>query len=460
MTHSRQHAGSVPLRLERGRRASYTCSRRQLMGLGMGSLATAMPLLASLRSARAGGAPIRRFVFVYTPNGTVPEEFWPTSGEGEAFDTLGAITAPFESLRSRLLFLRGLDLSVTSIGPGGPHQRGMGALLTGRELQNGDFVGGDGSHAGWANGQSLDQHMGAVLRDETLFGTLELGVRATSAEVRGRLSYAGPAEPLPPINTPLETYQRVFSGVVDLEPSTRARRVLVSSALQELYGAVAPQVSVADRQKFEQHQDALSGIERRLEQLGLANNCSSPSMPAAMAEDDEETMVDVTRLQFDLLATALACDVTRVATVQLSDAINDIRFPWIDSMGTGHSLSHAGDSDESARAQLIARGAWYAEQIAHFVSKLADIPDGEGTLLDSTIVLWGNELGIGNVHSLTDIPFLMIGGGGYFGTERLVNFGGAPHNRLLVSIAQAMGLSMERFGHPDMASGALPGLAI
>jgi hypothetical protein len=149
-----------------------------------------------------------------------------------------------------------------------------------------------------------------------------------------------------------------------------------------------------------------------------------------------------------------------VASVQFSTAINAIPFPWLGSTAEGHNLSHRGPSDTAARDQLVARASWYVEKVAYLVRQLDAISEGDRTLLDNTVLVWGNELSVGSTHSHKDVPFLTIGSaGGYFKTGRYLELGGVPNNRLLVSILNAMGVEASTFGHPDFGqAGPLPGL--
>jgi hypothetical protein len=233
------------------------------------------------------------------------------------------------------------------------------------------------------------------------------------------------------------------------------------SAVQSQYAALRPRVSQKDREKLERHADFLNGIVRRLD-YGIRPGpaCVQPGEPRKVAVEDATDMPDIAKLQMDLLAVALACDLTRVASVQFSTAINAIAFPWLNSTAEGHNLSHRGPSDTAARDQLIGRATWYAEQVAYLVRQLAAISEGERTLLDNTVLVWGNELSVGNTHSHENVPFLLIGSaGGYFRTGRYLNMGGVPNNRLLVSVLNAMGVETTSFGHPDFGqAGPLPGL--
>jgi hypothetical protein len=171
-------------------------------------------------------------------------------------------------------------------------------------------------------------------------------------------------------------------------------------------------------------------------------------------------MPDITRLQLDLLALAFACDLTRVASMQFSTAINAIGFPWLNSSAEGHNLSHRGPSDTEARDQLVLRASWYAEQIAYLARQLANVTEGDRTVLDNTVMVWGNELSVGNSHSHENVPFMLLGSaGGHFRTGRFLSFGGQAHNRLLASLLQAMGVDAATFGHPSFGTeGALAGL--
>ena len=155
---------------------------------------------------------------------------------------------------------------------------------------------------------------------------------------------------------------------------------------------------------------------------------------------------------------AFACDLTRVASIQFSTSLNRVRYPWIDATGEGHLLSHSGVSDNVARVQLEARDAFHASRLARFLDKLSQIPEGNGTALDNTLVLWGNEVAVGATHAHTDMPLLMVGGGWHFRTGRVLTYQKASHANLLVSVLNAMGVPATTFGHPDYCSGALSGL--
>lgn len=425
---------------------------------------TALPLLESLPAVgqEAPTSGPKRLILLFNPNGTIGDEFWPLAGATETAFELGRILQPLAEFKSRMLLLRGLDLAVADHRglPGGPHQRGMGALFTGSELQTGTMADGDGSLAGWSNGVSIDQEVVQRINPPTLLPSLELGVRASAADVMARISYSAPGSPVPPMNDPREVFQRLNAGFIrDLDGPEQAvrreQRRRVMAAVQAQYTNLRPRISVSDRQKLERHGEFLNGIVRRLDYgIRPGPSCITPTEPPALEVEAATTMPELTRLQLDLLALALACDLTRVASLQFSTAFNTIGFPWLDSTAEGHNLSHRGPSDTEAREQLILRSAWYAEQIAYLARQLDAITEGDRTVLDNTVIAWGNELSQGNTHSHVDIPFMLLGSaGGHFRTGRFLSFGGQPNNRLLVSLLNAMDVPATAYGHAEFAAG-------
>lgn len=431
-------------RLWREQRRS-TLTRRQLLQLGAGAGVLGLPLLSPERAGAAGSAP-QRLLLVFTPNGTVPRAYWPTAGTSETDFGLNSIMQPLEPFKSRLLVLRGLRLAITEAGPGGPHQKGVGGLFTNAELQTGSFIDGDGSKAGWANGPSVDQEIARYVGQQSYLESLELGVRASQNEVRSRISYAAAGAPMPPVNSPLLTYQRLFSRFLVSNADADARRHSVLDAVKRQYDVLLPSLSHVDRTKLEAHMELVRGAERRMG-IGLNASCQRPDAPPKMAEDSEVTMPDVAGLQLQLLASAFACDLTRVASVQFSTAINAIRYPWLGSNGSGHVLSHS--TDDGSQGEIVLRERWVAAQLATFMELLDAIPEGDGSVLDHTLIVWGNELSWGVTHSHEEIPFALMGGARGVRFGRYLEYYRVGHGALLASILQTMGVPHERFGHPD-----------
>lgn len=442
---------------------------------GLGGVAVSLPFLGmglpgseAFGQASGDGPKIpKRFIFITHPNGVISEAWFPPAVGREEDFQLQAVHQPLAAFRDKLTLFHGVHLSCSSVGPGEPHQTGMGGLLTGRPLQEGTFIGGDGSRAGWGDGISLDQYLAQKIGHDTPFGSLELGVRADThagSEVRSRLAYAGPGQPLPPLNDPFEVYQRLFSDFMTDDAAVRQlreRRASVLDSVMDQFGAVMRRAGAEDRQRLDQHLTLIRDLERRLQSGARGSEgCFKPNSPEQIEPDNEMTMPQIAQAHADLLIVAMACDLTRVATIQFSNAKNHIRFPWVDSLGDGHALSHAGPSNTDAMAQWIRRDVWHAEQIGYLMTRMSTIMEADGSsMLDNTLIVWCSEIARGNTHSHRDMPFLMAGSmGGHFKTGRYVRYNDKPHNDLLVSILHAFGVEDESFGDARFCNGPLTGL--
>lgn len=450
------------MKLERARSRERVTTRRTFLTALGGTLA--LPLFEARVSRGQDVTAPRRIVLFYTANGTNPADWFPATTSDPRSFTLAPIHAPLAAHQSRLVLVDGVNSTVAQdpANNGGPHQRGIGSLFTGELLQEGEFKDGCGSLAGWANGPSIDQVVAQLVGYETPFSSLELGVRSFESDVQGRISYAAAGQPLPPINDPTELYRRLFfrGAPVDAgDPMSRDASIV--SAAKSQFALLQRKVSAADRDKLDQHLSLVTDLERRLGLAGTIDTSSCPSIqqPEPLEPDSEETMPRVSREHLDLLAVALACDLTRAASVQYSTGFNRIRYPWVDSSREGHALSHAGNSDTAAWAELTRRQVWHAGELAYFMDRLASIPEGEGTLLDSTLIVWGSDVSQGNSHSLDRMPYLLAGGAqGALRMGQALTYSGASSNDLLLTLLRSFGYEGATFGHPGHSVGELPGL--
>ena len=437
--------------------------RRFVERLGIGSAVA--PFLWNLPSlAAAATEPPRRLVIVFSPDGVVRKNFWPTAGSFAAEPAAPAaplppILAPLEPFRDRLLTLQGVHDKVQ--GDGDRHMRGMGCLLTGIELFPGNIQGGSDTPAGWASGRSIDQEIAGFLqsRPETAsrFGSLEFGVLVPDrADTWTRMVYTGPNRPVTPIDDPYQMFRRMYGA----EKERESMRSIVDELHEEL-AAVAAALPAADRRILDEHAALVRGFERELAAAPAAHAHPVPRLEPGVVERNDR-MPQIARMQIDLLVSALAAGFTRVATLQFTNSVGQPRMTWLGIEEGQHDLSHEPNSNESAQDKLTRIDAWYAGEVAHLARRLAETPepDGSGTLLDHTTIVWTNELGEGNSHSLDDIPWVLLGGGLGFRTGRALQFPGVPHNRLLLALAHGMGhTGLERFGKPDYsADGPLTGL--
>jgi hypothetical protein len=427
----------------------------------------ALPLLQLPGRARAqeGSDFPTRLIVVYQPNGTKKELWSPAEGATETVFEMGPLLAPLARHQANMVYIDGVDMTAAGEGPGGPHQRGMATVLSGAVISHGDFVGGDGRRAGWGGGISVDQYLAQRLQPGTALSSLELGVRVKEAIPRGRIVYRGSDQPVPPENDPVAAYGRLFgtTGVLG-GPNEMERRLVrrrsILDAVKGDFAALSQVVASIDRLKLEQHADALRDLERRLGVIADRPDHCMPAAPASMEVMGEAEYRDLLRAQIDVMVNAMACDLTRIGSIQCSTSVNALRFTFMDLADhEGHSLSHSGDGNENLQDQWERMLVWYSEQQAYLLDQLASVPEGEGTLLDNTVVLFVNEISRGNTHSHVDMPFMLAGkASGALRTGRYLKYNGAHHNDLLTSVVHLFGLEDPTFGDRRFCNGPLPGL--
>ncbi len=458
-------------------------TRRNLL---RGSLAAtaAIPLLDAQRASGADPAPTR-FVVFSTPNGTRNKMFWPSGTETDF--TLPALTAPLESIKHKLLFLRGIRLNDAlqngALGGtvGSEHARGTGGMLTGRPLKSGkNFVSFGNTTSGWGTGQSIDQYLAERLMPPTTHKSLQLGVHVRDAEVRARIAYKGADQPIPPREDPADVFAALFSGVTNpgmpgmADPALerlRAQRRSVFDLTRSRIDALKNQLGSADKAKLDSHLTSMREVEQRIAAMPMPGNggtmpvsdstCERPTLESVDLKDDG-AYAKAGKLQMDLAAAALACDQTRILTFQWSYSESEHLFQFLNLSGNHHAISHDFSQSGTNFDAYNKIQAWYTEQLAYFLNKLDSYQEGEKTLLDNTIVLWASEIGESTQHDLTLMPYVFAGGaGGKIKPGRFVDYGTTRHdnNRMLVSIAQIMGAEdLTSFGDASGQTGTLPSL--
>ncbi len=434
-------------------------SRRQILR-GVGGIAVALPFLEALapRTAFAQQMPQKRFIGIYHPNGVYTPQWFPTGDETNF--TLGPIHQALAPWKSQLMFTSGLDMQVAVQGPGEQHQRGIGAFLTGAKLDQGTFVGNDGSRAGYSLGPSIDQTLVGLIGQGTRIPSLQLGVHALLPNVAGVVSYRGSTQPLLPQNDPRVTFRTLFmdSGTPPTEmEKLRVRRRSVLDAVQTQLASLKKSVSKSDQARLDQHLTLVRELENRLTALP-PGTCQSPTDPGAIDFEREAEIPNVARLQMDLLTLAIRCDLTRIATVMFSDAMNHISMPHLNITADIHNLTHYSDSDPE-RIKVATRDTWQAGVLASLLQELDSIQEADGsTSLAHTLIFWGSDVSRGNVHSHDDMPFLLAGGGAGFRMGRFPRWQAQFHNDLLVSILNGFGGSFITYGDPAFCRGPLNNL--
>jgi len=417
----------------------------------LGIAAAAAPFIGNLPSIGLANQARRkqRLVVMFSPNGIVPSAFWPDAAGGLTDVALKASLAPLEPFKDKTLILHGVCDRVR--GDGDAHMRGMGCLLTGIELFPGNVQGGSHTPAGWARGISIDQEIKTFLQRDpatrTRFGSLEFGVMVPGrADTWTRMVYAGANRPIAPIDDPYQMFNRLYGRTRD--------RQTVGSVLDDLRAdllRVASVVSAEDRRLLEEHTNFVREMEHdlRADQNQAVGHAVPQLEPNVRNENDN--IPRNTRMQIDLMVNSFVADFTRIASLQITNSVGGARMSWLNVREGHHELSHRPDSDATAQEQLTNINRWYCEQLAYLARRLADTPEpgGSGSLLDNTLLVWTNELGKGNSHTLDNIPFVMVGGGLNFRMGRSLRYSRVPHNRLLLALAHGFGHRLERFGNPN-----------
>jgi len=418
-----------------------------------GLSAASLPFLVGLPSLglASPARPRQRLVVMFSPNGTIPSAYWPEE-EGRNFK-LKEIMTPLAPLKDRMLVLHGLSNKVR--GDGDSHMRGMSCLLTGIELFPGNIQGGSDTPAGWASGISIDQELKNFFQSKeetrTRFGSLEFGVGVTDrADPWTRMSYAGPNKPIAPISDPYQMYSKLYGQLQDKE---NLQSVL--DDVRDDLKRVRKLISAEDRRLLEDHEALVRQMEKEIGDAARQKlRVAPPSFEAGVA-DQNDNLPQLSRMQIDLLVNTFVNDMARVATLQYTKSVGMAHMNWLGIKDGHHSLSHEPDKDETAQSKLIKINQWFCGELRYLAEKLANTPEpgGAGSLLDHTLIVWTNELGKGNSHTLDNIPFVLVGGGFGFQMGRSVKLDKVPHNRLHLALAHAVGHRLETFGKAALCEG-------
>ncbi|MCK6573567.1 DUF1552 domain-containing protein [Myxococcota bacterium] len=420
-------------------------SRRTVLRglLGGAAVTVGLPLLeAMLGRGRAfaqdaGGFP-KRFGLFFWGNGVLPEKFVPPN-EGRGF-TLSEQLVPFAPLKGKFSIVSGMRILVPNVEP---HFATAAGMLSGRPLfkSGNDYT---------FDGPSIDQVIAAGIGQETRFSSLE----SAALPSRG-LSFNGPNSQNPPEAEPAALFARIFGGGFRLpgdgamvDPAIPVER----SVLDALMGDVARlqgRLGASDRQRLEQHLDGLRAIEKRLRRLeedppNLAA-CAYPTEPLPAYPDIEgrPQLREKNRIQAEILAMALACDQTRVFSQFYTHPVNNVLFPGIPA--GHHQLTHDEPGDQP---QVNAITIQCMEAFAEFLQALDAIPEGDGTLLDHTVVLGTSDVAWGKTHSPEDFPVVLAGsaGGALAMDVHYRSPSGESASNVLLTLCRAMGMDLPAFG--------------
>jgi hypothetical protein len=433
-------------------------SRRTLLR-GAGA-ALALPFLEAMlpRRAFAQVNVPRRFIAYYVPCGIHMAAFTPR-GTGTDY-ALTPILAPLEPVRASVNVLTGLANLPARPDGAGDHAAGTGSFLTARHVYKTEG-------ANIQNGISLDQRIAKVVGEGTRLSSLVLGTEGGSS-VGGcdsgyscaysrNISWVGERTPAGQEVSPRSAFDRLFAGQATGEsPAAAAKRRLYKRSVLDFVledtRALSQKLGPSDQRKLDEYLTGVRELERRIDDPGDGPRCEVPGAPA----DPMDVQQAVERMT-DLMVLALQCDQTRVVSFMLGNGGSNRPYPFLGVAEGHHELSHhQGNPTNHEKLTLI--DTWEVEQLSRLLQKLAAIPEGDGTLLDASLVFWSSEIEDGDAHRHTNLPVILAGGcGGALPTGRHLEFPDAPPlARLFVSCLNLMGVPDATFG--DDGDGPLSGL--
>ncbi len=425
--------------------------RTFLRGVGV---TLALPLLDSMVPALSAASPAHkqatRLSFVYAPNGMIMDK-WTPATEGADFE-LTPILEPLAPFRDRFLVLSGLDQNAADPLPGegesAPHERAGATFLT-------------GVHPGREGnvGVSVDQIVAREFGKHTQFASLELGLHDTdvvgqcekgwSCAYLNTLSWSNARTPLPTENRPRLVFERLFGDSNSTDPATRLARIRrerslldsVTEATSHLMSGLGPN----DRDRLSQYLEAIRDVERRIQMAEQQSSREIPSVDRPVGIP--ATFAEQAKLMFDLQVLAYQTDLTRVITFMMGREQSNRTFREIGIHDAHHGLSHHA-LDPNKIDQVFQINVYHSQLLAYYLEKLRSTPDGEGSLLDSTMILYGSALSDGNEHLNQNLPILLMGGaGGQIKESRHLRFPkDTPMTNLYLTMLDGLGIPMENFG--------------
>ncbi len=421
---------------------------RRMMLRGMGA-SLALPLLDAMAPAatplrKTAAKPVRRLGVVYVPNGMMMDH-WTPAAEGTEFD-FPTILEPLEPFRDSVQVLSGMRGKDAQ----GPHARASTRFLTGVVSQRDD---GSSLRAGI----SMDQVAGRVLGRQTQLATLELGLdgrdfagscdEGFSCAYTNTISWANETTPLPMEINPRVVFERLFGDSGSTDPDVRRARLAKDASLldsvTERAGDLSRELGSSDRAKLSQYLEAVRDIERRIQ---MAEEQSGRELPVVdQPAGIPNTFGEHAKLMFDLLALAYETDLTRVATFMMGREITGRTYPEIGVPDAHHPISHH-QKDPVKLEKLRKINRYHVELFSEFIARLASTPDGDGTLLDNAMIVYGAGMSDSNAHGSYNLPILLAGGAAGTGGRHVNYPEDTPLANLHLSLLDKMGVPIEALG--------------
>ena len=426
--------------------------RTVLRGLGA---AIALPLLDSMVPAataltRTAAAPIKRFGAFYVPNG-MAMAWWFPQAEGPLHE-LPPIAASLAPHKDQFLLLGGLHAEAADlVRKGGDHARAAGTFLSCVPF---DAI----SDSNVIASVTMDQVAAKELGKETQLASLELAIESTdmlgvcdntSCSLTNTIAWSTPTTALPCDNDPRSVFERLFGTSGSTDQAARLARIeqdrSILDAVTDEIARLDLGLGAGDKRKFDEYLDAVRDAERRIQMAEAQSARELPvnEQPAGVPDDYAEHA----KLMMDLLALAYQVDMTRISTFMLAREVSGRAYPEIGVADSHHPLSH--HQDEAAKLDRLHKvNEYHFRQFAYLVDKLANTPEGDGTLLDHTLFLYGSGISDSNTHFHDDLPIALVGGraAGIAGGRYVRYPKGTPLANLHVAVLDKLGFPVDAFG--------------
>jgi hypothetical protein len=426
---------------------THLSRRTFLHGVGV---TLALPLLDSMVPAatalgQSAARPRTRLGAIYFPHGAIMPK-WTPAADGAGFE-LTDILQPVKPFYNQINVVSGLRHALAyGSGATANHNRSAAAFLSGAFAEVG---------AQPSLGITVDQIAAQQIGQDTPLPSLELTIEepslncgdGLSCSYRDTISWQGPHAPLPMQNNPQVVFERLF-GDGNTAEQRRARREqsisLLDSVVDEAH-ALQRRLPVSDRNRLDQYLTDVREIERRVQKAGqqLSDDLPIPTAPTGVPRDVEEHIA----LMYDLQVLAWQAEITRVSTFLMCKELSTATYPRSGVRDAFHTLSHHSNVQDNIN-RFTVLNTYHVGLFARFLEKLKSTPDGDGTLLDHSLVLYGSGMSDGNQHNHTDLPILLAGGasGRLAGGRHIRQPKNTPMANLLVGMLDRLGVPVEKLG--------------
>ena len=409
--------------------------------------AMALPLLDSMAPAMsATPKPTPRFGAIYFPHGATMSR-WTPADEGRDF-TFSEILQPLAPYRSQINVISNLGHPL-AYGPGGAtgnHNRSSATYLSGAKAAAG---------AQPKLGITVDQVVARHLGRDTPLPSLELSIEnaslscgeGLSCAYRNTISWQSDTSSLPMQNNPQVLFEQLFGDGAskDQRAARRAQALSLLDSVTEQIAGINRTLPAADRERLDRFVTDVREIERRIDQSAkrLDSNVSLPTRPAGIPEDVETHI----KLMYDLLALAWQTEITRISTFMVANELSNAVYAKSGIRDSFHILSHHSNV-EANKARFAVLNRYHVGLFAYFLEKLKSVPDGDGTLLDHSLVLYGSGMSDGNSHNHDPLPIVLAGnaGGTLQGNRHIRQKELTPMSNLLLAMLDKLGCPEEHFG--------------